>query len=102
MRYSVAMENEMLTESTPNGRLDFEAEIEESLDAMKAFKRGENTLVVHTYNLEIAPVATIRQRLNLSQMEFAGMLGVSVRAVQDWEEGRRKPQGPAKMLLRIA
>ena len=44
----------------------------------------------------------IRSSLNLSQVAFAGLLGVSLRTVQDWEQGRRKPSGPAKALLRIA
>jgi putative transcriptional regulator len=38
----------------------------------------------------------------LSQSAFAGLLGVSLRTVQDWEQGRRKPRGPAIALLRIA
>lgn len=37
-----------------------------------------------------------------SQAAFAGLMGVSVRTVQDWEQGRRKPSGPAQALLRIA
>lgn len=44
----------------------------------------------------------IRARLNLSQSAFAGLMGVSLRTVQDWEQGRRKPSGPAEALLRIA
>jgi putative transcriptional regulator len=47
-------------------------------------------------------VATIRKRLNVSQHAFAGLLGVSIRTIQDWEQGRRMPSGPAKALLRIA
>jgi putative transcriptional regulator len=47
------------------------------------------------------PVPTLRARLNLSQHEFADMLGVSVRTVQGWEQGRRVPTGPARALLRI-
>jgi putative transcriptional regulator len=43
----------------------------------------------------------IRQRLNLSQTAFAGLMGVSLRTVQDWEQGRRKPSGPVEALLRI-
>ena len=41
-------------------------------------------------------------KLNLSQAAFAGLMGVSLRTVQDWEQGRRKPSGPAEALLRIA
>lgn len=44
----------------------------------------------------------IRHKLNLSQSAFAGLLGVSMRTLQDWEQGRREPQGPAVALLRIA
>ena len=44
----------------------------------------------------------IRSKLQLSQSAFAGMLGVSLRTLQDWEQGRRQPQGPAITLLRIA
>lgn len=44
----------------------------------------------------------IREKLELSQDAFASLMGVSVRTVQDWEQGRRQPQGPAKSLLRVA
>ncbi|MGM0833528.1 type II toxin-antitoxin system MqsA family antitoxin [Halomonas qaidamensis] len=43
----------------------------------------------------------MRHKLNLSQSAFAGLLGVSIRTLQDWEQGRREPQGPAVALLRI-
>lgn len=49
-----------------------------------------------------SPPQKIRQKLNLSQSAFAGLMGVSVRTLQDWEQGRREPQGPAVALLRIA
>ena len=53
---------------------------------------------------EIKPpeIKTVREKLNVSQGEFALMIGVSVRTLQNWEQGRRKPEGPAKALLRIA
>jgi putative transcriptional regulator len=53
---------------------------------------------------EIKPpeIKTVREKLNVSQNEFALMIGVSVRTLQNWEQGRRKPEGPAKALLRIA
>ncbi len=49
-----------------------------------------------------SPPQEIWQKLNLSQSAFAGLMGVSVRTLQDWEQGRRNPQGPAVALLRIA
>jgi putative transcriptional regulator len=51
-------------------------------------------------NIVVSP-AKIRERLNVSQHAFAGLLGVSVRTIQDWEQGRRQPSGPALALLRI-
>ena len=53
---------------------------------------------------EIKPpeIKTVREKLKVSQNEFALMIGVSVRTLQNWEQGRRKPEGPAKALLRIA
>ncbi len=52
----------------------------------------------------IAPedIRSIRQKLRKSQSEFALMIGVSVATLQNWEQGRRKPEGPAQALLRIA
>lgn len=44
----------------------------------------------------------IREKLQLSQSAFADLLGVSIRTLQGWEQGRREPQGPAIALLRIA
>jgi putative transcriptional regulator len=47
-------------------------------------------------------IKEIRQRLEKSQSEFALMIGVSVGTLQNWEQGRRKPVGPARALLKIA
>ena len=82
---------------------DFEAELQESIEAIRAYKRGENNL--RTFTVPIKKVVTpqeIRKRLNLSQHAFALRLGVSVRTLQAWEQGRRAPSGPALALLRIA
>jgi len=46
-------------------------------------------------------IAEIKQ-FKSGQSAFAGLMGVSVRTLQDWEQGRREPQGPAVALLRIA
>ena len=43
-----------------------------------------------------------RTRLGLSQQQFANMLGISVRTLHDWEQGRREPSAPARTLLKIA
>jgi putative transcriptional regulator len=47
-------------------------------------------------------VKAIRQRLGKSQAEFARMIGVSVATLQNWEQGRRRPEGPARALLKVA
>lgn len=52
--------------------------------------------------VEPEDIRSIRQKLKKSQSEFALMIGVSVATLQNWEQGRRKPEGPAQALLRIA
>jgi putative transcriptional regulator len=47
-------------------------------------------------------VKAVRRRLGKSQSEFARMIGVSVATLQNWEQGRRQPVGPARALLRVA
>lgn len=47
-------------------------------------------------------VKNVRKKLHVSQLEFAHMIGVSVDTLQNWEQGRRKPDGPALALLRVA
>jgi len=80
---------------------DFGQEIAEDNRDILVYKSGKKTLRTHALK-EPAPVRVIRAKLELSQAAFAGLMGVSVRTVQDWEQGRRKPSGPAVALLRIA
>lgn len=70
---------------------------EEILTGLREIKRGEVGRVV-----VYPPVAETRAKVGLSQSEFAKLLGVSVRTLQEWEQGRRAPSGPARMLLVIA
>ena len=49
-----------------------------------------------------SPAISARQSVGLSQSRFAQLLGVSVRTLQDWEQGRREPSGAALTLLRVA
>ena len=49
-----------------------------------------------------ADIKAIRSRLKKSQSEFALLIGVSVSTLQNWEQGRRVPEGPARALLKIA
>lgn len=49
-----------------------------------------------------SPVIAARKASGLPQSKFAALMGVSVRTLQDWEHGRRKPSGAAQTLLRVA
>ena len=69
----------------------------EILEGLREIKRGEYSRVVN-----IPEVASIREKTGLSQARFAQLLGVSVRTLQDWEQGRRVPSGAARTLLVIA
>jgi putative transcriptional regulator len=80
---------------------DIGQEILNGIRDVKAYKAGTKNLRVHTLK-EPAPPKIIRTKLKISQSAFAGLMGVSLRTIQDWEQGRRKPSGPALALLRIA
>lgn len=80
---------------------DIGLEILEGIQDIKARKVGGKVLRTNHVK-EPATPQEIRSKLNLSQVAFAGLMGVSLRTVQDWEKGRRKPSGPAEALLRIA
>jgi len=69
----------------------------EILEGIREIKRGEHGRVV-----TVPPVAGIRESTGLSQSRFAQLLGVSVRTLQEWEQGRRSPSGAARTLLMIA
>jgi putative transcriptional regulator len=80
---------------------DIGLEILEGIQEIKTYKAGKGHLKVRRLKAP-APPKTIRSQLKLSQSAFAGLMGVSLRTVQEWEQGRRAPSGPAKTLLRIA
>ena len=77
------------------------AEILEEIEEVKQYNKG-NVQLRTTALSEPSSPQVIRMKLNMSQSDFAGLMGVSVRTLQDWEQGRREPQGPAVALLRIA
>jgi putative transcriptional regulator len=56
----------------------------------------------HVHEVREPNAAAVRETYGLSQQEFAALLGISVRTLQNWEQGRRQPHGPARVLLRVA
>ncbi len=69
----------------------------EILQGIRDLKRGKTGRVIN-----LPEVAEVRRKTGLSQTRFATLLGVSVRTLQDWEQGRRMPSGAARTLLLIA
>ncbi|WP_066341950.1 helix-turn-helix domain-containing protein [Azohydromonas lata] len=69
------------------------------LESVQQMKRGE---AVRMTEVSLSDAAEARARTGLSQQEFAVLLGVSARTLQDWEQGRRMPTGAARTLLRVA
>ncbi len=78
----------------PKTKRDIGQEILEGIREIKSGKHGRVTTLPR--------VAEIREGTGLSQSRFAELLGVSVRTLQDWEQGRRAPSGAARTLLQIA
>ncbi len=70
---------------------------QEILEGLRELNSGKHGRIIN-----IPDVAGIRKKTGLSQVRFAQLLGVSVRTLQDWEQGRRCPSGAARTLLMIA
>jgi putative transcriptional regulator len=68
---------------------------EKLLESIRQMNAGLGTVVY-------SPIIAARQRSGLSQARFAALLGVSVRTLQEWEQGRRQPSGAARTLLKVA
>lgn len=75
---------------------DLGAELLASVREMKAGKVG------HAHKVSMSAVTEARTRGGFSQQEFASLMGVSKRTLQEWEQGRRKPTGAARTLLSVA
>lgn len=77
-------------------KVDLGAELLASVREMKADVRAR------THQPNISDIAHARLVSGLSQSAFAALLGVSVRTLQDWEQGRREPSGAARTLIKVA
>lgn len=69
------------------------------LESVKQMRQGKAARVTR---VKLPQAAEARSKVGLSQQDFAHLLGVSARTLQDWEQGRREPTGAAKTLLRVA
>ena len=77
-------------------------ELLESVKQAKAIEKGElKASRVVRVNAK-TDIGRVRGKLGLSQSKFAAILGISADTLQNWEQGRRSPTGPAKVLLKIA
>lgn len=80
-------------------KADF-AKLVESIKEAGKIRRGE-ARPSRRFEFRPVDIRAIRERLGLSQSEFALMIGVSVSTLQNWEQGRRTPEGPARALLKV-
>lgn len=77
-------------------------ELLQSVKEMKAIHEGR-AKPSRVFKVEASSEVTlVRTRLGLSQRKFAQLLGISENTLQNWEQGRRRPTGPARVLLRVA
>ena len=88
-------------------RKDLFEQLVESVKEMRAIQAGHRRPSRVTRHEQLVShgtpdVATLRAHFQLSQAKFAALLGISVDTLQNWEQGRRQPEGPARVLLRVA
>jgi len=83
------MEKEMFNELVES--------IKEAKEIMKGVRKPSRKYIIDEPNPK-----KIRAKLNLSQSKFANLLNISVHTLRNWEQGRRNPKGPAKVLLNVA
>ena len=79
-----------------DAKRDLGSELLESVRQMKSDQKSQ------LHEIDVGEIVEARHRVGLSQEQFAVLLGVSKRTLQDWEQGRREPSGAAKSLIAIA
>lgn len=86
---------------------DLFAELTEGFDALADLRAGKRTLRTHSVKIKPAPritageLARVRKDMNLSRGLFAGYLRTNVRTLENWEQGRAKPNAQAALLIRM-
>jgi putative transcriptional regulator len=88
-------------------RRDLFDQLLESVKEMKEIQAGRRKPARVTRSEDLLKtgtpdVAALRASFRLSQAKFAALLGISVNTLQNWEQRRRQPEGPARVLLRVA
>lgn len=86
---------------------DLFEELSEGFDALADQRAGKRTLRTHAVKIKSAPAITarelakVRKNMNLSRGLFAGYLRTNVRTLENWEQGRAKPNAQAALLIRL-
>jgi len=89
------------------GKRDVFAELQEGFEALAASRKGKVTLRTHAVEFKAAPEITpkelvrAREKLRLSRAVFAAYLRTNVRTVENWEQGRAKPNAQAALLINL-
>lgn len=90
-----------------SAKRDLFAELSEGIDALAAARRGKRTLRTHAMEFKPAPAVTpkelirVRKNLKLSRALFAVYLRTNVRTLENWEQGRAKPNAQAALLINL-
>lgn len=71
-------------------------------DLLASVKQMRSGQAARVTKVKLSAAAEARASVGLSQQDFAKLLGVSARTLQDWEQGRREPTGAARTLLKVA
>ena len=79
-------------------------ELVASVKEAGAVLRGERKphRVTRSSDLMATDIRALRSHFKLPQAKFAALLGISIDTLQNWEQGRRQPEGPARVLLKVA
>jgi putative transcriptional regulator len=80
---------------------DIGAEAIEGMEEALQHAQGEKDLSTQTVEVEAEDIAAIREGLEMTQEQFAELFGVNVHTLRNWEQGRRRPEGSARTLLRV-
>lgn len=93
--------------SKPANKRSLFAEISEGVEALAEARKGKRTLRTHVVEYRPAPelqpadLVRVREKLNLSRALFAAYLRTNVRTLENWEQGRARPNAQAALLVSL-